>query len=73
MHPNLTSDSLQGWDSYLADEPHSYHSLALTWELPTVVPSWLRGSYVKNGPAQKQFDQSRHYTGYLDSWGKLHK
>jgi len=38
------------------------------------LPYWLRGSYVKNGPSQRQFGtEQRWYTNYLDSWGKLNK
>ena len=30
---------------------------------------------MKNGPARREFgdDNGRHYTNYLDSYGKLHK
>ena len=63
----------QGWASYLADEPSEFHDLPLTWSLNTTIPAWLRGSYVKNGPGQRKFGDDRHYSSYLDSWGKLNK
>ena len=37
------------------------------------MPSWLDGSYVKNGPARRGFGDGRTYSSYMDSWGKLHK
>ena len=74
MGPGLTQYLLsQGWASYLADEPSEFHNLPLTWTLNTTIPAWLKGSYVKNGPGQRKFGDDRHYSSYLDSWGKLHK
>jgi len=63
-----------GWDKFLADEPTEFHDLPLTWERNASLPTWLRGSYVKNGPSQKRFGtENRWYTQYMDSWGKLNK
>ena len=69
----VATEHNQGWAAYLADEPSEFHSLPLRWELGTVLPAWLRGSYVKNGPGQRGFGDERQYSSYLDSWGKLHK
>ena len=45
----------------------------MTWENEGV-PSWIKGSYVKNGPAQKRFGtEERWYANWMDSWGKLFK
>jgi len=63
----------KGWAAFLADETTQYHDQPLTWELDTGIPAWMKGSFVKNGPAQRQFGDDRHYSSYLDSWGKLHK
>merc|ERR1739838_474495 len=57
----------------LADEPSQFHNLPLSWSLNTSIPTWLQGSYVKNGPGQRKFGDDRHYSSYLDSWGKLNK
>jgi len=63
-----------GWATFLSDEPTEFHDLPLTWERNTSLPSWVRGSYVKNGPSQKRFGtENRWYTQYMDSWGKLNK
>ena len=69
----VETENNKGWASYLADESSEFHALPLTWSLNTTIPAWLRGSYVKNGPGQRQFGDDRHYSSYLDSWGKLHK
>ena len=50
------------------------HNIPLTWERQAELPSWLRGSYIKNGPAQKSFGtEDRYYSNLADSWGKLNK
>jgi len=72
-HLPVQSEYNKGWTTYLSDEPTQFHNLPLTWSLNTSVPSWIQGSYVKNGPGQRQFGDERHYSSYLDSWGKLHK
>merc|ERR1719277_1830946 len=58
---------------FLEDEPTEFHNLPLTWEAGGV-PAWIKGSYVKNGPAQHKFGAGeRWYANYMDSWGKLIK
>jgi len=63
----------KGWASFLEDEYSEYHDIPLEWATESPIPSWLKGSFVKNGPARKKFNDDRHYSNYLDSWGKLHK
>ena len=69
----VVTENNVGWAKYLADEPSEYHNLPLEWELDTSIPSWIKGSYVKNGPGRRKFGDERQYSSYLDSWGKLHK
>ena len=69
-----TLNSHQGWESFFEDEPTHVHNIPLTWERQAELPSWLRGSYIKNGPAQKSFGtEDRYYSNLADSWGKLNK
>ena len=63
----------KGWATYLDDETSSFENVRLTWERDSALPSWLDGSYVKNGPARRGFGDGRTYSSYMDSWGKLHK
>ena len=64
----------QGWEKFLDDEPSTFTDLPLTWEQDAALPSWLVGSYIKNGPSQKRFgSEERWYSQYMDSWGKLNK
>lgn len=72
MAPIPSWDNI-GWSNYLDDETTSFTDLPLTWSLNTTVPDWIKGSYIKNGPARKTFDNEEYYSNYLDSWGKLHK
>ena len=65
---------LQGWEKYFADEASTFHNVPLSWEQNATLPSWLVGSYIKNGPSQKQFGkEERWYSQWMDSWGKLNK
>ena len=65
---------LQGWEKYFADEISTFHNLPRSWEQNATLPSWLVGSYIKNGPSQKQFgEEERWYSQWMDSWGKLNK
>jgi len=76
VHVNLNQSKYNlGWEKFLEDEPTEFHNLPLTWEVEsTGVPSWMKGSYVKNGPAQHRFGtEERWYSNYMDSWGKLTK
>ena len=43
-----------GWQSYLDENPTEFHDILLEWEGgdQTPVPSWLSGTFVRNGPAQ---------------------
>ena len=63
-----------GWSSFLADEPTEFHNLPLTWETDAPIPDYVVGSYIKNGPSQKNFgSENRWYNSYMDSWAKLNK
>ena len=63
-----------GWSSFLADEPTEFHDLPLTWETDAPIPDYVVGSYIKNGPSQKNFgSENRWYNSYMDSWAKLNK
>ena len=64
----------QGWNDYLGDETSAFHELPLTWERDNGIPNWIKGSYIKNGPARRQFGtDERQFSSYLDGWGKLHR
>ena len=45
--------TMKGWANYLDDETSSFENVLLTWERDSGLPSWLDGSYVKNGPARR--------------------
>ena len=62
-----------GWKSYLAEDPTEFHDIPLVWEDPTPVPSWLSGTYVRNGPGQISFGSPRRVlTSWLEGFAKLH-
>merc|ERR1712042_178325 len=62
-----------GWKKYFEEETSEFHDIPLTWEGETEVPSWLSGTYVRNGPAQISFGSERRiFTSWLDGFAKLH-
>jgi len=67
------TDINKGWATFLEDEISTFFDIPLIWSLNSTVPEWIKGSYIKNGPARKKFGDDRHYSSWMDSWGKLHK
>ena len=56
-----------------------FKDLPLTWEVRDTegdakgVPKWLRGTYVRNGPAQISFGSTRRIlNSWLEGFAKLH-
>jgi len=73
---SLSTQSIynKGWEQYFEDVSTEVHDVPLTWEVGGQLPSWLRGSFIKNGPSQKRFgSEDRYYANYADSWAKLNK
>jgi len=62
-----------GWKKYFEEETSEFHDIPLTWEDDALVPDWLSGTYVRNGPAQISFGSERRVlTSWLDGFAKLH-
>ena len=63
----------KGWQEYLQDNSEEFHDIPLTWESGSNVPSWLSGTYVRNGPGQHEFgSDKRKLSNWLDGFAKLH-
>lgn len=73
QQPFPESQYNKGWAEFLEDETSQFHDLPLAWEQEGGVPAWIQGSYIKNGPARKEFGDDRYYSNLLDSWAKLHR
>jgi carotenoid cleavage dioxygenase-like enzyme len=63
-----------GWRSYMIENTAEFHDVPLTWEWnDKAMPSWLKGTYIRNGPAQISFGSPRRILGsWLDGFAKLH-
>ena len=49
-----------GWKGYLKENTEEFHDLPLTWEEDsTSIPTWLSGTYIRNGPAQVTYKKIR--------------
>jgi len=62
-----------GWKEYMKENIDEFHDIPLEWESGSKVPSWLSGTYVRNGPARLTFESPRrHLNSWLDGFAKLH-
>jgi len=61
-----------GWKEYLESQLSEWHDVSLKWEKNTTVPAWVKGQFIRNGPARLDFGGEKYYTMYMDGWGKLH-
>ena len=56
-----------GWKSYLAENPTEFHDLPIQWKSKnnTLIPNWLSGIFVRNGPAQVRHSlNSTHFPSF---------
>merc|ERR1711899_696398 len=73
----LTHGSSDGLKTWIEDNSNEFVNLTVPWT--TIVgshksiPDWLKGTYIKNGPAKTTFGGERHYHNLADGWAKLHK
>jgi len=61
-----------GWTDYLKSELSEWHDVPLNWELNATVPAWVKGQFIRNGPARLDMGGEKYFTMYMDGWGKLH-
>jgi len=62
-----------GWKAFFTENIDEFHDLPLQWEEKTSIPSWLTGTFVRNGAARIKFDSpKRMFSSWLDGFGKLH-
>ena len=62
-----------GWQNVFAENIEEFHDLPLEWDSNEKIPSWLTGTFVRNGPARIRFNSSRRIlTTWLDGFAKLH-
>lgn len=63
-----------GWKSYFESDLEEFHDLPLTWVNESgTIPTWVDGTYVRNGPGRIKFKSTRRVLGsWLDGFAKLH-
>jgi len=70
---SLAASSNVGWKEYFVENPSEFHDLPVSWIIPNAVPTWLNGTYVRNGPAQISFGSKRRVlTSWLEGFAKVH-
>ena len=65
--------STEGWEQFLADNVEEFENVQIEWEDPSKIPPWLRGTYLKNGPARTSFGGEKSYQNQIDGWAKINK
>lgn len=66
-----TSEKI-GWEEFIKGSTEEWHDIPLKWEKNATVPDWVKGQFIRNGPGRLEFGGEKHYTMYMDGWGKLH-
>jgi len=61
-----------GWSDIIASEESEWEDVRLQWLDNTIVPDWLKGHFVRNGPGRLNFGGQRSYSMYMDGAAKLH-
>ena len=73
LHAKLAFSDNVGWKAFFTENIDEWHDLPLKWENETPIPSWVTGTFVRNGPARIKFDSHRReFSTWIDGWAKLH-
>lgn len=64
-----SDDDGPGFEDMFKTNNKSYENVAIQFDHP--LPTWLRGTLVRNGPGQVEMG-SRRYLNYFDGYAKLH-
>jgi len=72
---SLAQASSEGYATWIADNHNEFENLTVPWTVVgrKPIPDWLRGTYIKNGPARTTFGGEHQYHNLADGWAKLHK
>jgi len=73
LNAQLTFADNVGWKSFFTENSDEFHDIPLRWEKKSAIPSWVTGTFVRNGAAQIKFNSPRRmFSSWLDGFGKLH-
>jgi len=72
---SIVQASSDGYPVWIEDNPNEFENVTVPWTVvgSKPIPDWLRGTYIKNGPAKTTFGGERYYHNLGDGWAKLHK
>ena len=72
LFSSVSSENV-GWNKYFVENIDEFHDIPLKWEGEANLPPWMKGTYVRNGPARISFNSTRRvFTSWLDGFAKLH-
>jgi len=62
-----------GWETWLSTNINEYENIEIAWENASLVPAWLSGTYLKNGPARFNFGGETSFKNMADGYAKINK
>jgi len=62
-----------GFETWISDSLTEVEDFEISWVESRPVPSWLSGTYIKNGPAKSDFGGEKQYANVADGWAKINK
>jgi len=62
-----------GWKAFFTENIDEFHDIPLKWEEETPIPSYVTGTFVRNGAARISFGSKRRIlASWLEGWAKIH-
>ena len=62
-----------GWKAFFTENIEEFHDIPLQWEQKTLIPSYVTGTFVRNGAARISFESKRRVlSSWLEGWAKIH-
>jgi len=62
-----------GYTTWISDNLEEYEDVVVDWDDNQNVPKWLKGTYLKNGPARTEFGGEKRFKNLIDGWAKINK
>lgn len=73
LHSRLAFCDNVGWKAFFTENIEEFHDIPLQWEQKTPIPSYVTGTFVRNGAARISFGSKRRVlSNWFEGWAKIH-
>merc|ERR1712080_222135 len=73
LHARVAFSDNVGWKAFFTENIDEFHDIPLKWEEETPIPSYVTGTFVRNGAARISFGSKRRIlASWLEGWAKIH-